>query len=69
MINNTIHHLRMFDTVLTYAFNVQKPKEFDGLQIPQEEFQKFENARIFALDLNRKGLLEEMYKRIIRGEV
>ena len=69
MINNTIHHLRMFDVVMNYAFNVQKPKPFEGLQIPQDEFLKFENARKYALYLDRQGFLEEMYKRIIRGAV
>lgn len=64
---NTIEHLRMFDTVMSYAFHAQKPKEFDGLSIPQDEFKKYENARKYALYLHRLDLLEPFYKRIVEG--
>ena len=67
MINAAIH-LRMFDAVLAHAYKVQKPS--DEFMMPQQEdLLKFENARQYALMLNRKGLLEAFYKRLTKGLV
>ena len=65
---NAITHLRIFDAVVNHAYKIQKPKA-DTFTIPQEDFVKFENARKYALALNRIGLLEEFYKRIVSEAV
>lgn len=66
---NALIQMRMFDTVMNYAFMVQKPKKIDGISIPQDEFRKFEEARLFALNCHRLGILEIFYKRIMEGKV
>jgi hypothetical protein len=66
---NAIVQMRMFDMVMTHAYNAQKPKNFKGVTIPQDEFKKFENARNYALYLHRLNLLEPFYKRIMEGKV
>lgn len=68
MMINAVVHLKIFDAVVNHAYRVQKPKT-DTFTIPQEDFQKFENARQYALELNRRGLLEEFYKRIVSEAV
>lgn len=65
---NAVVHLRIFDVVVNHAYKVQKPKA-DTFTIPQEDFEKFENARRYALALNRVGLLEEFYKRLVNEAV
>ena len=69
MIINPIVELKMFDVVMTHAYNAQKPKNFSGVTLPQDEFKKFENARNYALHLHRLNLLEPMYKRIMEGKI
>lgn len=65
---NAVIHLRMFDAVVNHAYKIQNPTEAT-LTIPQEDFVKFENARQYALDLNRKGLLLDFYKRLVNEQV
>lgn len=65
---NAITHLRMFDAVVNHAYIMQNPSS-NTLAIPQEDFEKFENARRYALMLNRNGLLYDFYKRLVGGTV
>lgn len=65
---NTITHMRMFDAVVDHAYRMQNPT-YNLLNIPQEDFQKFENARQYALMLNRNGWLYDFYKRLVEGTV
>lgn len=65
---NAVIHLKIFDAVVNHAYRVQKPTG-DTFTIPQEDFKKFEDARRYALALNRIGLLEEFYKRIVSEAV
>lgn len=61
---NAVTHMRMFDAVVNHAYRVQKPS--DEFIIPQQEdLQKFEYARQYALMLNRYGWLEAFYKRLV----
>ena len=65
---NAITHMRMFDAVVNHAYKVQKPS--DDLIIPQQEdLQKFENARQYALALNSVGLLQAFYERLVKEQV
>lgn len=64
---NAIIHLRMFDAVVNHAYKVQKPTN-NTFTIPQEDFVKFENARQYALDLNRRGLLQNFYERLVKEQ-
>ena len=58
----------MFDAVVNHAYRVQKPSDY--FMIPQQEdLQKFENARQYALMLNRIGFLEAFYKRLVSETV
>lgn len=65
---NAVTHLRMFDAVVNHAYRMQNPSG-NTLTIPQEDFIKFENARRYALMLNRNGLLYDFYKRLVGGAV
>lgn len=65
---NTIIHLRMFDAVVNHAYRMQNPSG-NTLAIPQEDFEKFENARRYALMLNQRGILYDFYKRLVGGTV
>lgn len=65
---NTITHLRMFDAVVAHAYKVQQPTK-NTVTIPQEDFEKFENARQYALMLNRIGLLQMFYNRLVSEAV
>lgn len=65
---NVYSHLRMFDEVVAHAYKVQRPKE-NTVTIPQEDFEKFENAKRYALALNSVGLLEEFYHRLLKEQL
>lgn len=64
---NAITHLRMFDAVMNHAYRVQQPKG-NSLYMANEDFQKFENARQYALMLNRHGLLQKFYERLMKEQ-
>lgn len=65
---NAYTHLRMFDAVVNHAFRMQNPST-DTLTIAQEDFEKYENARQYAMMLNRNGWLYDFYKRLVEGTV
>ena len=65
---NAVTHLRMFDAVVAHAYRVQQPKG-NQLYMADEDFQKFENAKQYALMLNRLGYLEAFYKRLVKETV
>ena len=65
---NAVVHMRMFDAIVNHAYRVQKPSN-SFPSIPQEDFQKFENARQYALMLNRQGLLTKFYERLVKEQL
>lgn len=61
--------LKMFDVVLAHTFKVLIGNQ-KGAVLPNfMEYEKFEQARIYTLDLCREGGLDVMYKRIMEGKV
>lgn len=65
---NAVTHMKIFDAVVNHAYLMQNPSN-NTLAIPQEDFDKFENARRYALMLNQKGILYDFYKRLVEGTV
>ena len=65
---NAVTHMKIFDAVVNHAYLMQNPSD-NSLKIAQEDFDKFENARQYAMMLNRNGWLYEFYKRLVEGTV
>ena len=61
--------LKKFDVVLAHTFQVLIGNQ-NGAVLPNfMEYEKFEQARQYTLDLCRKGGLDGMYERIMKGAV
>lgn len=65
---NAIQHLRMFDVVTNHAYQMSRPT-YEKWCLPCSDWERFEKAKEYALYLNRLGLLETFYRRILERKV